>query len=117
MRHHSSKKTLGRVKRQREALSKSLARSLILQGGIVTTTAKAKAVKPFVERLVTQAKTDTVANRRLTASRVGNDAALVKKLYTELGPRYKERAGGYTRVIKLGKVGARSADMARIEFV
>lgn len=117
MKHHSKKVTLGRVKRQRDALMRSLTRSLILKGGIVTTVAKAKAVRPFVERLITHSKTDTVAKKRLVASRIGNDTAVLSELYKNLASKYKDRAGGYTRITKLGKVGARSAESARIELV
>ncbi len=117
MRHHSNKKTLGREKNQRNALMRSLSRSLLLKGGIVTTVTKAKAMKPFVERLITTAKTDTVAARRRVAARVGNDTGIMKVLFTEIAPKYADRNGGYTRVIKLGKVGARSAESARIELV
>lgn len=117
MKHHSKKVTLGRVKRQRDALMRSLARSIILRGGIVTTVAKAKTVRPFLERLITHTKTDTVAKRRLVASRIGNDTQVLATLYKDLAPKYKDRAGGYTRITKLGKIGARSAESARIELV
>lgn len=117
MRHHSKKKTLGREKTQRNALMLSLARSLLLKGAVVTTLAKAKAVRPFVEKIVTSSKKSTPAAKRILASRLGNDMGLLTKLYKEVAPKYKERAGGYTRIIKLGKVGARSAESAKIELV
>lgn len=117
MRHHRKKKLFGRVKKVRTALFDSVARSVLLRGGVATTLAKAKALRPHIERLITIAKTDTLSQRRLLASRVRNDNTLIKKMFTEIGPKYKNRAGGYTRIVKLGKVGARSAESARIELV
>lgn len=116
MRHHVNKRTLGRVKRQRVALLRSLARSLVLQEGITTTVAKAKELRPFVERLVSSSKVNTLASRRDVSSRLGSHEA-VKKLFDTIAPRYEKRAGGYTRVIKLGRVGKRMIDSARVEFV
>ena len=107
----------GRETDQRRALMKSLARSLILHEKILTTETKAKALRPYVEPLVTRAKEDTVANRRLVASRVGNDAEIVTKLFKTLGPRYKERAGGYTRVVKVAKKAGTGRSEAVIAFV
>jgi large subunit ribosomal protein L17 len=117
MRHHHKGRTLGRTKNQRVALMRSLARSLVIHERISTTDAKARELRPFIEKLVTRAKTDTVANRRLVTSRI-NDAAATKKLFTAIGPRYKERAGGYTRIVKRAKRGANDArKMAYIAFV
>lgn len=96
---------------------RSLARSLVIHERISTTDAKARELRPFIEKLVTRSKTDTVANRRLVSSRI-NDAAATKKLFTAIGPRYKERAGGYTRIVKRAKRGANDArKMAYIAFV
>lgn len=78
---------------------KSLIRSLIIHERISTTETKAKEMRPMIEKMVTRAKIDTVANRRVIASRVG-DAAAVKKLFTAIAPRYKSRAGGYVRIVK-----------------
>lgn len=117
MRHHNARRTLGRVKRQRTALIRSLARSLVLQEGIVTTVAKAKELRPFVEKLVTTSKANSVASRRDVSSILGGAASAVKKLHDTLAPRYAKRDGGYTRIIKLGRVGKRVGDAARIEFV
>ena len=116
MRHHNNKRTLGRVKRQREALLKSLARSLVLHEGITTTVAKAKELRPFVERLVSASKANTLSSRRTVSSRLGSPEA-TKKLFETIAPRYEKRAGGYTRIIKLGKVGKRVVDSARVEFI
>lgn len=110
-------RTFSRPSNQRRALIRSLARSLVLEERISTTEAKAKALRPFVERLVTYAKKNTLASRRLAKARLGDDAA-VQKLFGALGPRYAERAGGYTRVVKRAKRGANDArKLAYIAFV
>ncbi len=117
MRHHHKGRTFGRPKNQREALLRSLARSLVIHERISTTEAKAKELRPFVEKLVTRAMTDTVANRRLVSSRT-HDAMVTKKLFTEIGPRYKGRTGGYTRIVKRTMRGANDArKLAYIAFV
>lgn len=99
MRHHVKGRNFGRPKNQRTALKKSLIRSLVLHERISTTEAKAKEIRPLVEKLISRARIDTVANRRLVMARVG-DAEAVKKLFTTLAPRFKETAGGYTRIVK-----------------
>lgn len=110
-------RTFGRPRNQRRALLRSLARSLVLEERISTTEAKAKELRPFVERLITHAKANTLASRRLTKSRIGDDVA-VKKLFETIGPRYIDRAGGYTRVIKRAKRGSNDArPLAYIAFV
>jgi large subunit ribosomal protein L17 len=110
-------KTFGRPRKQRMALMRSLARSLVIHERISTTEAKAKALRPFVERLVTYAKKDTLASRRLTQARLG-DVDATKKLFAVIGPRYKERAGGYTRVVKRSHRGSNDArKLAYIAFV
>jgi len=102
---------------QYKALMRSLARSLIIEERIGTTEAKAKAVRPFVERLVTYAKTNTLASRRLAITRLGDEVA-VKKLFSTIGPRYEKRAGGYTRIVKRTKRGSNDArKLAYIAFV
>ncbi len=109
--------TFHRKSGQRRALLKSLARSLVLEERISTTEAKAKALRPFVERLVTYAKKNTLASRRLARTRIG-DAAATKKLFETIGPRYAERTGGYTRVVKRTKRGTSDArKLAYIAFV
>jgi len=92
-------RSFGRKTDQRKALIKSLVRSLILEERIGTTEAKAKEIRPIVEKLVTRARTDTVANRRLIASRIG-DADAVKKLFTTIAPRFMGVNGGYLRIVK-----------------
>lgn len=117
MRHYSNKRTLSRTRKGRTALLRSLARSLVLQEAITTTVAKAKELRPFVERLVTTAKGNTVASRRLVAERLGGADDAVKRLHETLAPRYAARAGGYTRITKLGRIGKQATESARIEFV
>ncbi len=117
MRHHHKGRTLGRPKNQRGALLRSLARSLVIHETISTTDAKARELRPVIEKLVTRAKTDTVANRRIVNSRI-QDAAATKKLFTAIGPRYKDRSGGYTRIVKRTARGTNDArKMAFIAFV
>jgi large subunit ribosomal protein L17 len=113
MRHHRANRKFHRVKRQREALLKSLARSLVLKEGITTTVAKAKELRPFVEKLVTASKKDTLASRREITAQLGS---ATKKLY-ELRSRFEKRSGGYVRIVRLGRVGKRAIESARIEFV
>lgn len=117
MRHHNHNRKFGRSKNQREALLESLALNLIVRGKIRTTLAKAKELRPFIEKMVTKAKNDTVANRRLVAARVGNRTREVKKLFENIAPNYKERAGGYTRIVKMNPRKSDGAEMAIIEFV
>jgi len=107
----------GRVKRVRVALLRGLARSLVLQEGITTTVAKAKELRPYIERLVSASKEDTLASRRRIARQVGNDREIITKLHTTLAKRYASRNGGYTRIVRLGRVGKRAIESARIEFV
>lgn len=96
---------------------RSLARALVLEEKISTTESKAKALRPFIERLVTYAKKNTLASRRLAKMKLGDDAA-VKKLFAAIGPRYAERKGGYTRVVKRARRGVNDArKLAYIMFV
>ena len=111
------KTRFNRPANQYRALLRSLARSLVLEERISTTETKAKALRPFVERLVTYAKKNTLASRRLAQTKLG-DAEAVKKLFATIGPRYAERKGGYTRVVKRTKRGASDArKLAYIAFV
>ncbi len=116
MRHHNRVKKFGREKGQRKALFRTLAHSLFRDGRIETTEAKAKALRPFAERLITRAKSGTLASRRLVAARLGGIAALAK-LYGEIAPRYAKRNGGYSRVVKAGMRRSDGARMAVIELV
>ncbi len=117
MRHHNKNRKFGRVRKVRTGLMRSLAHNLILNGAITTTEAKAKALRPFVERLVTHAKEDTVAKRRHVASILGNDDAAVKELFGTIAPKYTERQGGYTRIVRTAVRQGDSATVARIMFV
>lgn len=117
MRHHVRTRTLHRPKRQRTALLRSLARSLVLHEGINTTEAKAKELRPFVERLITRAKKNTIASRRDVAMRLGGAPDVVKKLHRVIADRYEKRAGGYTRITRLGRTGKRVLETVRIELV
>jgi large subunit ribosomal protein L17 len=117
MRKQKKGRTFGRERKVRIALIRSLAESLILRGKITTTEAKAKELRPFVERLVTYGKKGTAASSRLIAVRLGGRAKTVKHLVSEVAPKYKERNGGYTRITKLGARKSDSAKRAVIEFV
>jgi len=116
MRHHSNTRKFGREKTQRHALMRSLARNLVRDEKIRTTLAKAKELRPFVEKLVTTAKAGTVTARRLVNTRI-QGAPETKKLVDVLGPKYKSRPGGYTRIIKLPSRVLDGSPMAMIEFV
>ncbi|KKU68058.1 MAG: 50S ribosomal protein L17 [Parcubacteria group bacterium GW2011_GWA2_47_16] len=116
MRHHDNIRKFGRERGQRNALLKSLALSLVVRKKITTTEAKAKELRPFVEKLVTRAKIKTLASRRLLVSRLGVDKG-VKELVDTLAPKYEKRAGGYTRIVKLPRRLSDGAAMAVIEFV
>ncbi len=117
MRHHNNVRKFGREKNARHALMRSLARSLILHEQIETSEAKAKELRPMIEKLVTKSRVDSVPNRRLVASRVSSEDKVLKKLFTEIAPRYKDRAGGYTRIIRTGRRGNDARSLAIISFV
>jgi len=117
MRHHQKNRIFGRTRRGRTALIRGLAISLIEEGKIQTTEAKAKELRPYVERLVTFGKQDTVAARRRVATRLGEPRdTVITKLFSEIASQYKDRDGGYTRIIKMGRSDA-GRDEAVIEFV
>jgi large subunit ribosomal protein L17 len=116
MRHGNHNRKFGREKTQRQALMKSLARSLVLKQKIKTTEAKAKELRPFVEKLITLGKKETLASRRLLIARVGDDAAR-KITAGGLAAEYKTRTGGYTRITKMMRRASDGAPMAVIEFV
>lgn len=115
MRHRKKGRKLGRERDQRRVLIKSLCRSFILSGKIKTTEAKAKEMRPVVERLITRAKKNTLVNRRYAARYL--DSKAVKKLFSDIGPRYISRPGGYTRIVKLGPRKGDAAKEAIIELV
>lgn len=117
MRHHDANRKFGRSKNQRSALLKGLAASLIEHGRIMTTEAKAKELRPTVEKMITKAKNPTLSNRRLLLSSLYNNTDVVEKLISDVAPKYTERAGGYTRITKLVQRKGDASKMAVIEFV
>ena len=117
MRHHNNTRKFGRDKTQKRALLNSLALNLIVRGKITTTEPKAKELRPFVEKLVTRAKQNDLATRRIIASKLSSRGSGMKKLFEVLAPKYKDTKGGYTRIMKLGKRLSDGAPMAIIEFV
>ena len=116
MRHRKSGRQLNRNSSHRKAMFRNMACSLFEHEVIKTTLPKAKELKKVAEPLITLAKSDSVANRRLAFSRTGNKDA-VGKLFAELGPRYQERPGGYTRILKCGFRAGDAAPIAYIELV
>lgn len=116
MRHRNSGRQLNRNSSHRKAMYKNMATSLFLHELIKTTVPKAKELRRVVEPMITKAKFDTVANRRLVFSRL-RDRDMVTKLFNELGPRYKERPGGYIRILKCGYRTGDKAPMALVELV
>src|SRR5687768_2074567 len=116
MRHRVGHRKLQRTSSHRTALFRNMAAALIKHEQITTTTAKAKELRPYVEKLVTLAKKGGLSNRRLAFARLMDEAQLAK-LFDILGPRYAERSGGYTRVVKAGIRASDAAAMAIIEFV
>ena len=117
MQHSQKGRTFGRKRDVRKAFLRSLAEALILREKILTTEARAKEVRPFVETLITQAKTGTLAARRAIITKLGGREKLAKKLIEILAPRFKERRGGYTRITKVVKHSADGRKSAVIEFV
>ena len=115
MRHGNVNRKFGRESDQRRALLRSLAVSLLEHGHIMTTEAKAKEIRPLVEKLITRGKDDTLANRRVLQARLG-DIALVSKL-VKTAEHYKTREGGYLRITKMGPRKGDASPMAVIEFV
>ena len=116
MRHRKSGRHLNRTSSHRQAMFRNMAISLFDHEVIKTTTPKAKELRRFVEPLITLAGQDSVANRRLAFARLRN-ARAVGKLFTELGPRYLDRPGGYTRILKAGFRQGDNAMVAYIELV
>lgn len=116
MRHRKKGKILGRPKAAREALFRNLAESIILYEKVKTTEAKAKAVRPLVEKMITTGKHNTLTSKRKLAKFFYTENA-IKKIIEDLGPKYKERKGGYTRIIKTGTRKGDGAEMVVIELV
>lgn len=116
MRHRKSGRRLGRTTAHRKATMKSLSVALFTHNAIKTTLAKAKELRSFAEPLITLAKQDSVANRRRAFAAL-RDKSAVRRLFTEIGPAFAERPGGYTRILKLGNRLGDAAPMSRIELV
>ena len=116
MRHRKANRRLRRTSEQRLALLRNLASSLIEHGAIETTEAKAKELRPFVEKLITKARSGTLHDRRLAGRHV-HKRATADKLFQEIGPKLAKRPGGYTRILKIGHRLGDGAEMARIELV
>ena len=116
MRHGNGLRKLNRTSAHRQAMLRNMMNSLIEHEAIKTTVPKAKELRRVVEPMITLAKVDSVANRRLAFARLRDDAS-VAKLFTELGPRYNARPGGYTRILKMGFRVGDNAPMAFVELV
>jgi len=115
MRHHNQNRKFGRVTKVRKALINSLARSLVLHKKIETTEPKAKELKPFIEKLITKGKTETLAVRRTIGAKIGQNAT--KILVDTLSKGFSDRNGGYTRITKSKRRLSDGSKMAIIEFV
>ena len=116
MRHRKAGRQLRRTSEQKLALMRSLAKSLIERGAIETTEAKAKELRPFIEKLITKAKTGTLHARRLAGRHVQHRET-ADKLFQEVGVKFATRNGGYTRILKVGPRKGDGAEMARIELI
>jgi large subunit ribosomal protein L17 len=117
MRHAKQRNKLSRDSAHRKALLRNLCRDVIEHERIRTTQAKAKAAKPEVEKLITLGKRTDLHARRQALSRLGQDKFIVHKLFEEIAPRYSERDGGYTRIVKLGPRRSDSTEMVFLELV
>jgi large subunit ribosomal protein L17 len=116
MRHRSKGRQLSRTSTHRTATLRNLATSLFRHERIETTTAKAKELRPYAERLITLARKGDVHSRRLAGRRI-QDREVLGKLFDDIAPRYAERPGGYTRILKLGNRKGDAAEMSLIELV
>lgn len=116
MRHRKKGRNLSRTSSHKKATLKNLAGALFLHGRIKTTTAKAKELRPYAEQLITLARKGDLHSRRLAGRRIQNREAL-GKLFDDIGPRFSERPGGYTRILKLGARKGDAAEMSLIELV
>ena len=116
MRHKKSGRKLGRTSSHRKAMFRNMAASMLKHETIRTTLPKAKELRRVVEPLITLAKEDSVANRRLAFNRL-RDKEVVGKLFTDLGPRFKDRPGGYLRILKMGYRAGDAAPMAIVQLL
>ena len=117
MRHRAKGRQLSRTASHKKALLANLATSLFRHDKIVTTEAKAKELRPYAERLLTLARRGDLHARRQALSQLNQDKFIVHKLFEEIAPRYAERPGGYTRIVKLGPRRSDSAEMVFLELV
>ncbi|HEX2217354.1 MAG TPA: 50S ribosomal protein L17 [Gemmatimonadales bacterium] len=116
MRHRAKGRQLSRTSSHKRALLNNMAASLFEHGRVVTTEAKAKELRPFAEKLITLARRGDLHARRLVERRI-KDRDTLGKLFTEIGPRFAARPGGYTRILKMGHRPGDGADIARIELL
>ena len=116
MRHRAKGKQLSRTSTHKKALLRNMAMSLFLHEKIVTTTAKAKELRPFAERLITLARRGDLHARRLAERKI-QDRDILKRLFSEIGPRFASRPGGYTRILKMAHRVGDGAETARIELL
>lgn len=118
MRHHNHNRKFGRKTNVRLAFMRSLARALVVEGRIVTTEARAKELRPFVEKMITRARsTDTVNALRVLNSEMGGQLDVAQKLVRDIAPKYTDRNGGYIRILKTPARQSDGAPMALIELV
>jgi large subunit ribosomal protein L17 len=116
MRHHAVTRKFGRERNVRKALLRSLASNLILKGKIETTEPKAKEIRSYVEKLVTRGKKQTLASQKMLIEKLGTMGP-VRKLVKDISPKYADRKGGYTRIVKTAPRAGDGSPMAIIEFV
>jgi large subunit ribosomal protein L17 len=116
MRHRAKGRQLSRTSSHRRALLNNMATSLFEHGRVVTTEAKAKELRPFAEKLITLARRGDLHARRLVERKI-KDRETLSRLFSEIGPRFAARPGGYTRILKLGHRDGDGADVARIELL
>ena len=116
MRHNAKGRQLSRTSTHRRATLNNMAASLFEHGGITTTEAKAKELRPFAEKLITLARRGDLHSMRLVERKI-KDRDILKKLFAEIGPRFAARPGGYTRILKLGHRVGDGADVAKIELL
>ena len=117
MRHRNKGRKLSRTASHREALLRNMATSLFRHGRISTTTAKAKELRPFAERLITLAKRGDLAARRAVVAQFPNEPLVVNKLFDEIAPKYADRTSGFTRIVKIGQRRGDAAEIVQIELV
>lgn len=116
MRHNAKGRQLSRTSTHRRAMLNNMAASLFAHGGVTTTEAKAKELRPFAEKLITLARRGDLHSRRLVERKI-KDRDITHKLFTEIGPRFAARPGGYTRILKMGHRVGDGADVAKIELL